>query len=107
MKLSDLIIKKVPATIENEIVEGLFIQPLTVKNFSLLASFQEETTQEQMLENSEKLLLVSLVDEKGKKLFKDRIEFSMTDIMDLAEQVLEINTPKGKSKSAKEEQPNT
>ncbi len=107
MKREDRKVKKVQAELGGELVDDLFIQPLRVVNMGLLTKLDGSHPQDKLLIASEKILLLSLVDEKGKQIYKEFIPFALEDIMDLINQVAVVNTPQGKSKLAKEEQPNT
>jgi hypothetical protein len=96
MKFEDLLLKKVPLTMNKKIVANTFIKQISVKNMSLLTAFQKKQTEEEMINSSLALIKVSLVDKDDNLLMGDKEELALDNIMEITNQIIEVNTPKGK-----------
>ena len=96
MNFKDLLLKTVPLKMNGKPVINTFIKQISVNNMSLLTAFQKKQTQQETINNSLALIKVSLVDGNDKLLMGGKEELALDVIMEITDQIIEVNTPKGK-----------
>lgn len=96
MNIEDLYAKKVPLKIKGIEVSGAYLQELDVTQLPNLQNALKKDSDSQINALSE-IIKDSIVNDNDEKIFKDK-SLSAIHLMDIANQVIEINTPdEGKS----------
>jgi len=95
MKIDDLFAKKIPLKINDEVVENAFIQELAFVEIANLQNVLSQKDNFKRMKSLGEIIKLSIINNEEELIFKDK-KLSNIFIMDVANQIIEVNTPQGK-----------